>query len=281
LSLRVLEAISRDKDEAAAHFAISMLKMFRVFDSYPTMIVSRSRAGLVGLACDDIRLLLEHSDLSEEVLRSLQSALNETIKSTDLERSFQAERIYQMAIARNFLPQKIADRYLRDDFLDMPEKISIPNSSLGKLKLQAKSILFFRQIAELITEAGKPWPAILDALEKSSKKPSQIVKISIGFVNTTADISTFSGATVTSIAIERYRKANGKVPGSLDELVPNFIDAIPVDPYTGGPLHYVHDEKGYTVYGNGSNRIDDGGKIISPVADKMPLDRGFKIRFRK
>jgi hypothetical protein len=245
------------------------------------MVISGSRAVLVGFACDDIRLLLEYSDLSEDILRSLQSALNETIKGTDIERSFQAERIYQMAIGREFLPQKIADKYLRDDFIDMPEKISVPKSSLGKLKLQVKSILFFRQIAKLTTEAGKPWPAILDALEKSSKKPSQIVKVSTRFVNTTADISTFSGATVTFIAIERYRKANGKVPGSLNELVPNFIDAIPVDPRTGGPLHYVHDEKGYTVYGNGPNRIDDGGEITSPVADKMPLDRGFNIRFRK
>ena len=71
------------------------------------------------------------------------------------------------------------------------------------------------------------------------------------------------------------------MPDSLDELVPDYIGAIPVDPYTGGPLHYTHDEKGYTVYSNGINRADDGGKVTSPAKSEKPLDRGVNIRFRK
>ncbi len=281
LSLRALDLTSRDQDEAAAFSVISMLRMFRVLDSYPTMMVSVSKAGLIMLACDDIRLLLEHGDLSEETLQKLQGVLDDTIKSNNLERSFRAERIYQMAIARDFLPKKVAAKYLQDDLLDMPERLSIPGSSLGKLKVQVKAILFFRQMAKLIAAAGKPWPAALDTVEKSSKKPSQLIKASTGFMGAVADASTISGAAVTSVAIERYRKAKGKVPDSLDELIPDYIIAIPIDPYTGKRLNYIHDEKGYTVYGYGVNRVDDGGKIINPAKNERPLDSGIHIRFRK
>ncbi|MDR2115288.1 MAG: hypothetical protein LBP87_02795 [Planctomycetaceae bacterium] len=36
-----------------------------------------------------------------------------------------------------------------------------------------------------------------------------------------------------SIALERYKLANGKYPDKLDELVPKYIEMIPIDPYTG------------------------------------------------
>jgi hypothetical protein len=39
-------------------------------------------------------------------------------------------------------------------------------------------------------------------------------------------------------ALERYRLANGKLPESLDALVPQFIAKLPHDTLTGGPLKY-------------------------------------------
>ena len=44
----------------------------------------------------------------------------------------------------------------------------------------------------------------------------------------------------TAIAIERYRLANRKLPQSLNQLVPQFLSALPVDPYNEGkPLRYA------------------------------------------
>jgi hypothetical protein len=38
------------------------------------------------------------------------------------------------------------------------------------------------------------------------------------------------------LAAERYRRANGAWPGSLADLVPAYLPAVPRDPITGGPL---------------------------------------------
>jgi hypothetical protein len=42
--------------------------------------------------------------------------------------------------------------------------------------------------------------------------------------------------THTALAIERYRLKHSQLPSTLDDLVPDFLDAIPLDPFTARPL---------------------------------------------
>jgi hypothetical protein len=65
---------------------------------------------------------------------------------------------------------------------------------------------------------------------------------------------------IVAIAVERFRLAHGKLPEKLDELVPQFLSAVPVDPFDGVPLRYHHLAKGYVIYSVGSDGHDDGGR---------------------
>jgi len=65
--------------------------------------------------------------------------------------------------------------------------------------------------------------------------------------------------TQAGIAVERYRLAEGRLPQSLDNLVPAYIKAVPADPYDGRPLKYRSLETGYVVYSIGDDSSDDGG----------------------
>ncbi len=60
----------------------------------------------------------------------------------------------------------------------------------------------------------------------------------------------------TAIALERYRRANGKYPQRLGELIPKYLNKLPVDPYTGKALKYI---PGECVYSVGRNLADDRG----------------------
>ena len=67
--------------------------------------------------------------------------------------------------------------------------------------------------------------------------------------------------TRTAIAIERWRLAHsGNAPDSLAELAPDFLPAIPKDPFDDQPLRYKKLARGYVVYSIGSDFTDDGGK---------------------
>jgi len=64
---------------------------------------------------------------------------------------------------------------------------------------------------------------------------------------------------VAAIACELYRRENGTYPGTLEELVPQFLPSAPEDPFTGKSLR-VSVVDGYAViYAVGPDGDDDGG----------------------
>lgn len=62
-------------------------------------------------------------------------------------------------------------------------------------------------------------------------------------------------------ALESFRLAHaGSLPERLDQLVPQWLPAVPSDPFDGQPLRYRRHESGYTVYSVGDDRKDSGGR---------------------
>ncbi len=59
------------------------------------------------------------------------------------------------------------------------------------------------------------------------------------------------------MALKAYKTENGTLPASLDELVPEYIDAVPRDPYDGRPLRYSGDNR--IIYSVGEDLKDAGG----------------------
>jgi hypothetical protein len=51
-----------------------------------------------------------------------------------------------------------------------------------------------------------------------------------------------------ALAIERFRLDCQRLPVTLDELCPEFLPAVPVDPFDGAPLRYRTTDYGYAVY---------------------------------
>jgi hypothetical protein len=63
----------------------------------------------------------------------------------------------------------------------------------------------------------------------------------------------------THLAIRLFQLDNDRLPSSLDELVPNYLPAVPQDPFANGPLIYRLSDEGYVLYSVGRNGQDDGG----------------------
>ena len=120
-----------------------------------------------------------------------------------------------------------------------------------------------------------PLPSRLDAARKlkspfedtdeSSLRdlPAQIVwdmlVLSPDVVVTDAAVIAQLRAARAALLVEQHRLVSGSLPGSLEELVPSLIDAVPEDPFDGAPLRYKLLEQGYVIYSVGQNQRDDGG----------------------
>lgn len=79
------------------------------------------------------------------------------------------------------------------------------------------------------------------------------------------------------IAVERFRLRNDRMPAALDELVPTYIDAIPIDPFDQTPLKLITRDAMLIVYSVGDDGVDDGGQVVPVEGKKRPRDRGFRL----
>ena len=74
------------------------------------------------------------------------------------------------------------------------------------------------------------------------------------------------------LACRVFKSRTGEYPEDLAALVPALLPQVPVDPFTGKPLVYRREGKGFIVYSLGSNLKDDGGRstweITQLVMDK-------------
>ena len=72
----------------------------------------------------------------------------------------------------------------------------------------------------------------------------------------------------TALAVMRYRLAAGRLPDALTDLVPIYLDTVPVDPYDGKDLRYEKLGVGFVVYSIGQDMRDDGGTENPPRRTK-------------
>ena len=63
----------------------------------------------------------------------------------------------------------------------------------------------------------------------------------------------------TGIAAIRFQQQQGRAPESLDDLVPEYLPEVPIDPFSGVPLHWYPTNDGLIVYSVGVNRRDETG----------------------
>ena len=87
--------------------------------------------------------------------------------------------------------------------------------------------------------------------------------------------------TQATLAVERFRLAHqNALPASLGELVPQFVDTVPTDPFDGQPLRYIKTSpKGFVIYGLGKDRNDDGGTPkLAGAKTGTPYDLTFVVR---
>lgn len=60
------------------------------------------------------------------------------------------------------------------------------------------------------------------------------------------------------IILKVYKQENGALPGKLEELTPNYIEQVPLDPFDGKSIRYSKQKK--IIYSVGEDLKDDNGK---------------------
>jgi hypothetical protein len=83
----------------------------------------------------------------------------------------------------------------------------------------------------------------------------------------------------TAFAVEEFRQTRGRLPTDLKELSPDFLPSVPVDPFTGNPLHYTLLQPGYRLYSVGSDGTDNGGHPLPKTRQRGNVSTGYDLTF--
>jgi len=90
-----------------------------------------------------------------------------------------------------------------------------------------------------------------------------------------------------AFALAAYHRDHGRYPQTLPELAPMYIDNLPDDMFTNGPLNYRPNDEGYLLYSVGPNgRDDDGGgrevrSDLDDISVRMPPGGERKVEQEK
>lgn len=187
-----------------------------------------------------------------------------------------------------------------------PSRYLLPNRSLTETVMRPwvtrQTVGTLRVWAELVEAARTPWPARVDvARAMAAKYGGEQVEMTSAPLGPAAAVrrtamyrrlhayETFSRiarpddlvsqrASVAAIAVERYRRDHqGALPGALQDLVPQYLDAVPQDPVTGGSLLFKQDSGAYTIYSVGPDKKDDGGDLNSELLKVIKQGYGVRV----
>ena len=124
-----------------------------------------------------------------------------------------------------------------------------------------------RPLADLVsTDPGAD--ALFDDAAKDAGPAEPYFRLFTPFLapwaSTTADLNIQLRATQLRAAILLYQRRHGKVPARLDDLCPDFLAAVPQDPFAKAPFRYVRTARCWKVWSVWRDHKDNGGHNFTP-----------------
>jgi hypothetical protein len=277
---RAFRACQRgDADEASATI-LAMLRADRALDTEPMLMGGLSRVANCALSVGTIEQLMAAGVWRDDQLVRWDAELARVDVKPILERMFQTER----ALIHETVTKLYNGRGPNDVVMMVGVMQLIP--IVPTIDLTATLATQSR-----LVEAAKLPPG--DAVREADRIKAEVEGMSALYAMTkmltpsTSRIMALShrltalvGSARAGLAAERYRMKHGDWPASLESLVPEFLDAVPIDPFTDAPLRFVNDDRGLLIYSVDSDGTDEGGAIqgmVSPENKARPTDAGFRL----
>ena len=280
--LRADLASARGDGEAAAAALVPCLRLQRTFVSSLDRSLQATR--IVG----SVRILLRHTRPSAGALDAMQRALDTWPDDDPTPRDVLLDRAH---------------------FIDASDQAFVPGlaAAIGRMALHPFVLRSARRALAsyrpAMVMARQPWPerwlvadeterALLESLKRREHSRAEVLfdpfSFFVPFGTSRLRLSATDLAArrliATVIAVERYRRARGHMPSSLDALVPAFLPRLPEDPFSGKPLLYKQELQAYVIYSVDTNRRDDGGVLYGfgaaqekHVGPQSPRDFGVRV----
>lgn len=261
---------AKGRMDLAAQSVLDGLHLAQSLAEEPLLISQLVRVATESITQGGLRQALDRRPFSDEQLAVLSTALREAENATGFTRAFVGERCFGIAFFQ--LPAAEQAKLIAQMG---KEAGGIDFETYRKKPAYTADADFYLDCMDgYIAAAGQSFPGSLEAASQlagqggeARDKGHVISAVLLPALGTAIEKAADAAARLrlarVALAVERHRLAHqNALPETLDQLVPQFLDAVPADPYDGRPLRYAKTPpKGYTLYSVGKDRKDDGGML--------------------
>lgn len=257
---------------AAAAFIDDGLWLTNSLAREPGLIGWTVRSGCIQTSVLTIEQALNVTHLSDEQLRQLDEGFRRAKETLDVNKVLATERCY------------IIEGFRNPSILSPEDARFIKTPLVGTMNL-VDYLDYMADCMEAFKLPGRQRPARLGEIRKKFEKGSLLhaasKRLAPGaldhFARVDQRVKSLMDLARTAIAIERYRLAKGELPERLRELVPEYLEEVPIDPFDGKTIKYRRMEPGYVLYSVGMDGKDDGGKERTTKKRGEPYDSTFVV----
>ncbi len=276
--------VDADIDGAVAHTRIQFRIAATLHDE-PILISRLVQIAIESQAVDAIEGILRVREVDDKALETLHALITERIGGDTMKWALLGERALFVDNGEAILQGRLP-------------KVAVGVSAGSLMNYTPWPTIFIRvnllQGAEMFTwlvDAADDPKALLQAAQRIEtevpKLPftQELTKIMMPSLTRAMALHVKSTARLAcaraAIAAERFRLKTGRLPESIDELVPEQLDAVPTDPFDGQPMRFKTTDDGIVIYSVDENLTDDGGDLVETHDNKgkrlRPRDVGFRL----
>jgi hypothetical protein len=285
-------ALHANEQERAFRDVHALAQLVQFHRDDPTLVCQMIRVAIAGLGLSVTWEALQAGGWTESELGVIQRDWESANLIDGLEKAMLGERAFGdmfFAEIRNNgalrTNQKFSVASSNSKFRQRLE--SMFEAFVWKLNLGEEELLTFQEYQRGLEpvrnlEKNKPWPEIRASLQPVRGKvqgppwlqkyrhpiSSMLIPNYAKALQTTVRNETQRRLTVVAIALQRYELRHYRPPSSLQELVPEFFSAVPIDPMSGEPLRYrLNPDGSFLLYSVGEDGKDDSGdaNLSSPA----------------
>jgi len=232
-----LEAICYAEGEnaqSAVQSIKSILGVARSLEKEPMTISQLVRIACQSIAVSTLERTLNRINLTDEQFAELEDDLTNVIDSSNMSCAFAGERCIVLSILKN--PESLGPGI-------GPAVPSVPILFLYRtLGLAEDDAIIYLDLIDGYMNAAKLPPhqrqKAADAVEAKFKSTSKIHILLHVFMPAfnriiTIDLKNIAElrTALVSLVVQRYRLATGRLPETLKDLVPKYLEAVPTDPW--------------------------------------------------
>ncbi len=270
-SARVLKLQSildhdRGDHDLAAQRCITILAIARSLDKEPVIISALVNIGIQALAYEQIEMLVASGKLGDAQLQKLADA----VERIDLDRIMLRAMVGERCSIHGYFgdSEMLAGLFTSNATVGRAGVAALRTSGLLDID-HSSSLDIMQEYVEFAEDPTWPLPTQLDDIDNRVPRICVVTRMVIPALSSAYRASrqceARRRALLTGIAAERYRQIHNRFPTQLTDLAPEFIDAVPLDPFDDQPLRYRTEDAGVIIYSLGADGIDNHGRRYNDV----------------